>query len=254
VVDFYFEGGDFPATNAHSRDPHVVNLEEQAFSFGPTVLTALGSGTMPIGQPFDCSGAEPNDPAYPLVEGGCGSFSYLVGSFGDGLPDGAFLYDAYPDSDHPITPEPAFESREVALEDAKNSIVKFLLSLTDQRVKNELAPFDKPEMFVPIDGRAPENVEGRGTEPAGTGGYTLLGQSGVPCTTPLAGGLPDDFPLTAGPVCFRHIPATGAGGLTALALPPLTGFLGTTSIPPGAPGFSCSAAAGPSHFCSVIVP
>jgi hypothetical protein len=249
VVDFYFEGGDFPVTNKESRDPHVVNLEMQAFAFGPTQGTFGGFDLLTV---FDCAGGL-ND---PLIEPdvACGSFNYLVGSFGDGLPDGAFLYDAYPDSDHPITPEPAFESREVALEDAKNSIVKFLLSLTDQRVKNELAPFDKPEMFVPIDGRAPENVEGRGTEPAGTGGYTLLGQSGVPCTTPLAGGLPDDFPLTAGPVCFRHIPATGAGGLTALALPPLTGFLGTTSIPPGAPGFSCSAAAGPSHFCSVIVP
>jgi hypothetical protein len=240
VVDFYFEGGDFPDTNAHSRDPHVVNLEFQAFSFGPT------QGTDPAGfellSYFDCSPNPPNDPvAFPPVPGGCGDYSYLIGSFGDGLPDGAFLYDEYPDSDHPITPEPVFESREVALEDAKNSIVKFLLALTDQRVKFELAPFDKPEMFVPIDARAPEN----------TGRADLIAQSGVPCTLPLLGGdgvaLPDGG--NAGPVCFQQIAATGAGGLGI----GLSNFLGVTTVPPNDPAFNCSAGAGPvSHFCSVV--
>ena len=105
VVDFYFRGGDFPTTNAENRDPHVVDLDEHAFAFGPSqggnLLTA-----------FDCSADGPNDPAYPArAAAGCGSFSHLIGSFGDGLPDTAFLYDAYPDSDHPITPEPAFASR-----------------------------------------------------------------------------------------------------------------------------------------------
>jgi hypothetical protein len=42
VVDFYFEGGDFPVTNAHSRDPHVVNLEMQAFAFGRPTGADLG--------------------------------------------------------------------------------------------------------------------------------------------------------------------------------------------------------------------
>ena len=93
VVDFYFEGGDFPRTNAQSRDPHVVNLERQAFAFGPTQGTFGGFSLLDL---FDCSAAEPNDPTLPLVPGGCGSFNYLAGSFGDGLPDGAFLYDAVP--------------------------------------------------------------------------------------------------------------------------------------------------------------
>lgn len=239
VVDFYFEGGDFPRTNARSRDPHVVNLEMQAFAFGPS----QGGNLL---DPFDCSPVEPNSPEYPILLGGCGNYSYLTGTFADGLPDTSFLYDQYPDSDHPITPEPAFASREEALEDAKDSIVKFLLALTDARVKYERAPFDKPEMFIPIDGRAPDNVAGRGSE--GTvGGYTLIGQSNQACTLPLAGGLSDGG--NPGPVCFQRIPATGAGGLAM----PLAAFINVTNIPPGAPGFNCNSASGAvSHFCSVI--
>jgi hypothetical protein len=230
VVDFYFRGGDFPDTNGDSRDPHVVNLEMQAFAFGPTQGIFGGFDLLTL---FDCSAAAPNDPTLPLVPGGCGTFDYLAGSFGDGLPDGSFLYDQYPDSDHPLTPEPVFASRAEALEDAKNSIVKFLIALTDARVKLERAPFDKPELFVPIDGLAPEN----------TGGPTqLVSLSGVPC------GVPGPNP---GPVCFRQIPAVGAAGIAT----PLSGFLGVTNIPPGAAGFNCSASMGVvSHFCSTITP
>jgi hypothetical protein len=234
VVDFYFEGGDFPVTNKESRDPHVVNLEEQAFAFGPTTGTFGGFDLLTT---FDCSGAAPNIPGIDPV--GCGTFDYLTGSFGDGLPDTVFLYDHYPDSDHPLTPEPTFASREEALEDAKNAIVKFLLALTDPRVKLEKAPFDKPEMFVPIDGAAPENVAGRGTV-AVAGGTDLVSLSGVPC--PAAG--------STG-ICFRQIAEVGAGGIAT----PLPGFLGVTSIPPGEADFNCSASAGPvSHFCATIDP
>ena len=76
------------------------------------------------------------------------------------MPDTAFLYNAFPDSTHPITPE-RNTTREIALEDAKNAIVKFLIALTDPRVKFEKAPFDRPQIFVPIDGAAPENTGGR---------------------------------------------------------------------------------------------
>jgi hypothetical protein len=196
VVDFYDRGGDFPRTNAHSRDPHVVDLDRHAFSFGPS----QGGNLL---EPFDCSPAPPNDPAYPLVPGGCGAYDWLVGSFGDGLPDTAFLYDAMPDTDHPFTPEYATP------EDAKVALVRFLLALTDPRVKLERAPFDHPELFVPIDGAAPDN----------TGGPTqLISLSGVPCTVP--GPNP-------GPVCFRRIPAVGAGGIAT----PLPNFLGISSTP-----------------------
>ncbi|MFZ5471760.1 MAG: hypothetical protein ACOZIN_20215 [Myxococcota bacterium] len=214
VVDFYARGGDFPVTNRESRDPHVVNLDFQAFSFGPT----RGGNLL---NPFDCSTAAPNDPAYPLVPGvgtnRCGSFSYLVGSFADGLPDTAFLYDAMPDTDHSITPEYA------TTEDAKNALVKFLLALTDPRVKLERAPFDHPQIFIPIDGAAPDN----------TGGPTqLVAQSGVPC--PVPGPNP-------GPVCFRQIAAVGASGRPACGGPitadcgPLPNFLGISSEPQPGP-------------------
>jgi hypothetical protein len=129
-VDFYFRGGDFPVANAENRDPHIVELEEHAFSFGRTTGADLQT---PVNHVFSVN------PPFTLV-----------GTFADGLPDTAFLYDEYPDSDHLITPEPVFASREAALEDAKNSLVKFLLSLTDPRVKYERALFDRPEIFVPL--------------------------------------------------------------------------------------------------------
>ena len=186
VVDFYFRGGDFPLTNAANRDPHVVDLNRQAFAFGRTTGADLQAN----------------------VNNGI-----LVGTFADGLPDTVYLYDEYPDTDHPISPEPDFGSRAAAIEDAKNSLVRFLIALTDPRVKFERAPFDRPEIFVPIDGAAPENTGG----PA-----QLVSQSGVPC--PVPGPNP-------GPVCFRQIPAVGAGGAAA----PLPNFLGISSTPVAGP-------------------
>ena len=188
-------GGDFPITNAESRDPHVVDLDMQAFAFGPSQGGNLLAS-------FDCSPEAPNDPAYPAVNGGCGAFDYLTGSFGDGLPDTAFLYDAMPDTDHPLTPEYA------TAEDAKVALVKFLLSLTDPRVKLEKAPFDRPEIFVPIDGAAPEN----------TGGPTLLAAlSGVPCPVPGPGSDPLGSLLPAHP--------GGGGGRQRDSGPELPGHL-----------------------------
>jgi hypothetical protein len=189
VVDFYFRGGDFPITNANSRDPNINDLFNQSFSFGPSQGTF---GGFDLATYFDCSAGEPNIEGVEPVD--CGNFSYLTGTFADGLPDGAFLYDEYPDSNHPLTPELSFASREEALEDAKNAIVKFMLALSDPRVKRERAPFDRPEIFVPVDATAPENTLGRDA---------LLADS-----------------------TFRHIPAVGAGG----SLDPLPNFLGISSI------------------------
>jgi cytochrome c peroxidase len=206
VVDFYMRGGDFPITNAEGRDPNINDLDVQTFSFGRTTGADLAE---PVNHLFSL------DPPFTLI-----------GTFADGLPDGPFLYDEYPDSDHPLTPEPVFASRLEALEDAKNALVKFLIALTDPRVKYERAPFDHPEIFVPIDGAAPENTGG----PA-----QLVSLSGVPC--------PD---TTTGDDCFRRIPASGAAGIAS----PVTNFLEVTNIPPGADGFNCDPGAGPiSHFC-----
>ena len=41
------------------------------------------------------------------------------------------------------------------------ALVDFLLSLTDERVAHEQAPFDHPELFVAIDGATPDNTSGR---------------------------------------------------------------------------------------------
>jgi len=188
VVDFYMRGGDFPITNAEDRDPHIVELEDQAFAFGRTTGADL---TAPVNHVFSV------DPPFTLV-----------GTFADGLPDTVFLYAAMPDADHPVTPEYATP------EDAKNALVKFLLSLTDPRVKYERAPFDRPEIFVPVDGMAPDN----------TGGRTFLLNNS---TGPRAR--------------FRHVAAVGAAGRPD----PLPNFLGISSVQ-GDPG--------PDHFDSVISP
>jgi len=174
VVDFYMRGGDFPITNAENRDPHIVELDEQAFAFGRTTGADL---LTPVNHVFS------TDPPFTLV-----------GTFADGLPDTVYLYDEMPDTDHPISPEYATP------EDAKVALVKFLLSLTDPRVKYERAPFDHPQLFVPLDGTAPEN----------TGGPAQLALDST---------------------LFRNIPAVGAGGNPD----PLPNFLNVSSIQ-GSPG------------------
>ena len=84
-------------------------------------------------------------------------------------------------------------------EDDKAALVDFLLSLTDDRVKYAQAPFDHPEIIVPADGTAPDNIDGRGA---------LLADAR-----------------------FRHIPAVGSAGRAT----PLQNFLGISSVE-GSPG------------------
>lgn len=79
-------------------------------------------------------------------------------------------------------------------EEDKDALVDFLLSMTDDRVKFERAPFDRPEIFVPVDGSAPDNVAGRAA--------------------------------LASDVRFRHIPAVGSAGRAT----PLSNFLGVSSV------------------------
>jgi hypothetical protein len=45
------------------------------------------------------------------------------------------------------------------------ALVDFLLSLTDERVAHEQAPFDHPEIFLPISGSSAENRGGRSRLP-----------------------------------------------------------------------------------------
>jgi hypothetical protein len=85
------------------------------------------------------------------------------------------------------------------------ALTSFLLALTDERVAREQAPFDRPELFLPIDGRAPDNTGGR----AG-----LLAQT---TTTSSCGAA----------LCFRRLVPIGAAG-NATRLP---AFLNVAPLP-----------------------
>jgi hypothetical protein len=83
------------------------------------------------------------------------------------------------------------------------ALTAFLLALTDERVAREQAPFDRPELFVPVDGRAPDNAGGR---------TTLLTQSSAASSCGTA-------------ICFRRLTPVGAGGNAAR----LPAFLNVTA-------------------------
>ena len=87
----------------------------------------------------------------------------------------------------------------------RDRLTAFLLSLTDERVAREQAPFDRPEIFVPVDGRAPDNSGGRAT---------LLTQS---TTTSNCGAA----------ICFRRLLPIGAAGNSAR----LPAFLNVQRVP-----------------------
>jgi cytochrome c peroxidase len=104
------------------------------------------------------------------------------------------------------------------------ALVDFLLELTDDRVRFERAPFDHPEVHVPLDGRAPDNTFGR---------PGFLARETGNCNG-IAG---------AGP-CFLNAPAVGAAGKSAVP-----GFLGVERGNRNSP--NCNSATGPiSHYCS----
>lgn len=79
-------------------------------------------------------------------------------------------------------------------------LVEFLLSLTDERVRNEQAPFDHPQLFVP-------------NGHPGDEAFIKCTQDGMEAC--------DDM---------LEVPAIGAGGLPAAGLPPLETFLGVEHL------------------------
>lgn len=82
----------------------------------------------------------------------------------------------------------------------KDQLTQFLATFTDNRVAEESAPFDHPEIFVPIDGLAPESPDG-----TRDGFLTYIG---------------------ANPGMFMQVPAVGAAGRSPQGLSPLQEFLG----------------------------
>jgi cytochrome c peroxidase len=114
------------------------------------------------------------------------------------------------------------EFTEEQKEAIKISMIDFLLELTDERVKFERAPFDHPEIFVPLDGRAPENTFGRPGFLANSAGLnsdrTLpVGSTAMFLRIPAVGeagnvvGLPNFLNITSGPRCTPK-----AGGILAV--------------------------------------
>ena len=79
-------------------------------------------------------------------------------------------------------------------EEMRDGLVQFLMTLTDDRVRNEAAPFDHPELFVPTNGLAPLTPGSR------------------------AG-------LLADATNFQRLFAVGSAGRSATGLPPLGTFM-----------------------------
>ena len=80
-------------------------------------------------------------------------------------------------------------------EQMRDALTQFMMTLTDDRVANEQAPFDHPELFVPVTGSAPESPGSRAM-------------------------------LLANTTDYQHVFAVGSGGRSATGLPPLGAFLG----------------------------
>ncbi|HET9551355.1 MAG TPA: hypothetical protein VFP50_00165 [Anaeromyxobacteraceae bacterium] len=120
-------------------------------------------------------------------------------------------------------------------EEEEVALVDFLLELTDDRVRHEKAPFDHPELWLPLDGTAPENTFGRD-------GFQARATPFVPATTRCtdAAGVP--IPSATGP-CFQQVPAVGAAG--GPAIPSFLGLTNTRLV-----GAAANCGASPtSHYC-----
>ena len=193
--------GTYPLPNMVARNgafkvPQLRNVELTGpyFHTGSYLTLRQVTDFYIRGGDFPITNAQDRDPNLVDVRVqafGFGGTSELVPINVDGVPDSFSIYDAMPDTDHATTPEPENSTPEEAVE----AIVKFLLALTDDRVKFERAPFDHPEIFVPVDGTAPENTGGRAA-------------------------------LAADPL-FRQVGASGSGGIGT----PVPNFLDISSTP-----------------------
>ncbi len=190
-IDFYDHGGDFPITNKAHRDFLLVRLDEEDEALGGCV-----------------------DPTPVVVP--TGTLPLLpVPCF---LPDGT-------------TPNPVAvpEFTDAQKEAIKVATIDFLLELTDERVAFERAPFDHPEIFVPLEAAAPVNTFGRT-------GASVTDRFGRVTQVP-------GFIDRSASGMFRQVPAVGQGG-NATRLP---NFLGVSSLKRTDPNFP---AGGISHYDS----
>jgi hypothetical protein len=108
-------------------------------------------------------------------------------------------------------------------EDEKVALVDFMLELTDDRVALEKAPFDHPQLILPLDGTAPESdgTVNRDVMLGGTCTPSTLGPGATACTSSAA-----VQPVGATGPLFLNVPATGAGGNPAGRIPNFLGIAG----------------------------
>ena len=127
VVDFYVRGGDFPATNGGAVECDATHTA--AHPFAP-------------GKCYDVNSSHRDMMILNLRE--------ELQSLGRLDPVGSA-------ADPAVAPYPDGFTQEEAL----NALVDYLIALTDERVAHEQAPFDRPEIILPMDGTAPDNTLGR---------------------------------------------------------------------------------------------
>ncbi|HEU4384997.1 MAG TPA: hypothetical protein VFR85_16055, partial [Anaeromyxobacteraceae bacterium] len=127
-------------------------------------------------------------------------------------------------------------------EEEKVALVDFLLELTDERNRFDRAPFDHPEVIIPVDGLAPDNTLGRTNLLSLTSGGACTPAHVDPVTL---------LPVPASGACFRSVTQVGAAGQAT----PEPTFLNVTKVRvSGAdanPGSAaCNYATGVvSHYC-----
>lgn len=118
-------------------------------------------------------------------------------------------------------------------EEEKVALVDYMLEFTDERVRFERAPFDRPQMILPLDGTAPESgqlladgvtIVNRDVMLGGSGGSctpSTLSPGGQACTTTLV-----NQPVGATGPLFLNIPPAGAAGNAA----PIPNFMNVIGV------------------------
>jgi hypothetical protein len=118
-------------------------------------------------------------------------------------------------------------------ENEKAALVDFLLELTDDRVRFEQAPFDHPQVIIPLDGTAPDNP-----------GRDAMLQG---CVAPLNQSILGPGQLACDGGMFLSIPAVGSTGGGAIP-----NFLGIAGRNAGLNGQPIKRLVGTAANCSVV--
>lgn len=208
---------DVPARMQDGRlvagDRGVLLLEKGFANIGvrPTAED-IGRGGKEVGQALARQPAQGADPAaQPAIDGafkipGLRNVELTGPYFHNGgqatLKQVVEFYDRFADFGDVNIKEIDTAMARVNLEEEDEVFVtKFLVALTDERVRNEQAPFDRPQLFVPM-GQVGDHAN-------------------IPCS---AGILPCEDRI--------EVPAVGAGGRSAKGLLPLSPFLGIAQVQP----------------------